>query len=238
MGRRGKGSILGHIVGKVSTVVLKDWKGVSVVQGVPVPRRNQRVKTEKESEQHDLFNLVGRFLGRALRAINLGYQQHKNAEMTPLNAATSYNMLHAVVGQYPDLQLDFKKVRFSNPIHKTENGWNIKLVGDEQTHPYLTWELNSFPERTTLRDDRLVVLCYYKLQNKVVPFITDTERHIGFFKLLVFRNPFESILLPDGTTVTREMPDLNEIHCWVYFISADRKRVSETEYLGQVFMKF
>lgn len=216
MGRRGKSSTLGHMTGKIGTVILKNWKGVDVVQSLPHWKTKKRICTDTQVVNQDLFKSVNAFLRPAIRAINLGFQQSKKAKMTPLNAASSFHLQNAVARTNESWSVHFSQVKFSRPIHQIDNGWNIEFGVDEESQLEVTWELNPFPEKTTLQTDFAVIVYHSQRYGKL--YLTDyTPR-----KLLGCKLP---------KVFTRAS---DEVNCWVYFVSDDHKRVSLTKYLGNI----
>jgi len=214
MGTRSK-SILGNIRGKVGYIVLTNWKNILVVKGLPS-------KTKKVSDdqrvQRVLFSAVTKFLCKATDIYRLGYQLPKKSNLTPMNLATTYHMANAVVGEYPDFSLELSKIKFTNAIRPTENGWNAKLTRETNSHVEVSWELNPFPEKVTQLDDQAVVVIYDSFENGFLMYNKGVQRR-GL-----------SFVIDYHTSAGLE------IFYWLFFISANGKFVSETEYLGSVTM--
>jgi hypothetical protein len=78
----------------------------------------------------------------------------------------------------------------------------------------VNWELNPFPGKSTQLDDEAVVVFY---DTKIDQFFTANR---------VQRNSLTCKL-----NVIRKLTG-NDFACWIFFVSADGKLVSETEYLG------
>lgn len=216
MGTR-SGSPLGDMSGKIGTINLTTWKSISVVKSLPT--KTNKVSFEQKC-QRNLFKTVQAFLYRATSTIKLGYQLPRKCSLSEMNMATSYTMLNAVLGEYPDYSIDMSKLKFSSPIRSIETGWNTEFTGGTDNIAELSWEINPFPDKVTCWDDHAVIVVY------------DTT-HATFFRI-------EGIKRRDlGYTFTdhyRELFAGNELFCWLFFISADSKFVSETEYLGMVKM--
>jgi hypothetical protein len=217
MGRRVKGSTLGLITGKVGTVIIKQWRGIETVQSLPHWKKGKRICSDDQIEQQVLFKSLSQFLNHSQSAIRLGFQLPKKAEMTPMNAALSYHLLNTVTGTFENWSIDYNKVKFSRPIHRIDNGWNIQFGVDEASVLQVTWELNPFPEKTTLNSDQAVIVYHSQRLARMRLATANTPRSAMVFKLPV--------------VLTLEA---DEINCWAYFISADKKRVSETKYLGTI----
>jgi hypothetical protein len=215
MGTR-SGSPLGDMSGKVGTIVLTKWKGINVVKSIPS-------KAKKVSflqlRQRNLFKSVMQFLEGVTDVIKLGYQLPKNAAMSEMNMAASYHLLNAVVGEYPDYSIDLSKVKFTNPITSTEKGWNSKFTGGKNLAFEVNWELNPFPEKVTCRNDNAVVVIYDSTSRKFMYEATNERSALSY--------SFSELIGLTG----------HDFYGWLFFISADGKRVSETEYLGMIRME-
>jgi hypothetical protein len=220
MGTIRKVSVLGRISGKIENIVVTKWKTQDVVKSTPSVRRKRKKLSAEKAESEHSFKVVQEFLyGIDTDVINTGYQLRKKDRMTAMNAATSYHLLNAVTGKYPDCSIDLTKVKFSRPLRSTENGYNVSFAASADGGFIINWELNPFPEKSTQLDDEAVIVFYDK---KIEQFFT-AER--------VQRNS-----LTCKFNVIRQLTG-NDFACWIFFVSADGKLVSETEYLGTLTVK-
>lgn len=217
MGRRVKGSTLGRITGKVGTVIIKQWRGIETVQSLPHWKKGKRICSDDQIEQQVLFRSLQQFLYHSRSAVKLGFQLQKKAEMTPMNAALSYHLLNTITGTFENWSIDYNKVKFSRPIYRIDNGWNIQFGVDDDSGLQVTWEINPFPEKTTFNSDQAVIIYHSQRLAKTQLVTSTTPRSAMVSKLPEVLTRFS-----------------DEINCWVYFISADKKRVSETKYLGTI----
>ncbi|WP_158796636.1 DUF6266 family protein [Pedobacter sp. L105] len=220
MGIRTKAPIIGDISGKVGTVVLSTWRGLNIIKEVPSTRKNKKVP-EKVAQQNGLFKIVSQFLefsGNDI--IKRGYQLRKKENMTAFNFATSYHMLNAVTGTFPNFSIDLSKVKFSRPLNSTQKGWNAVFIEDENGDLKVKWELNPFPKKTTQLDDEAVVIFYNATRGNFRISYDVQRSSLGY-------------IYP-----VKRQPSLvgHEIFSWLFFISADGKLVSETTYLGMLKM--
>lgn len=219
MGRITRGSILGDMKGKIGTIVVTKWKGEGVVKATPKLRRTRKKLTAAKAASEHSFKVVQNFLyGIDTDVIHTGYQLRQKDRMTPMNAATSYHKLNAVTGKYPDCGIDLTKVKFSRPLRPTENGYNVSFAESEDGGFTINWELNPFPEKTTQLDDEAVIVCY--------------DRETGQF---FTADRVQRSSLTCKRLLIRKFTG-HDIACWIFFVSADGKLVSETEYLGTLTM--
>jgi hypothetical protein len=216
MGTR-SGSPLGDMSGKIGTIVLTYYKTIPVVKGLPT--KTKKV-SPKQLNQREIFATVQTFLSKASGTIALGYQLPPKTANTEMNIATSYHLQNAVVGEYPDYYIDLSKVKLSKPIRSIEKGWNTEFTAGKNLFGEVSWEMNPFPDKATRWDDRAVIVIY-------------SDTHKNFYR-------HEGVLRRDlsysFTDRDREYFAGHEIFCWLFFISADGKFVSETEYLGMIKM--
>lgn len=215
MATKRNASVLGDYNGRVGTVVLSNWLSIDTMKARPIKRTNKK-PSEKLVQQNDVFSKVTDFLRSAADVIYIGFQQPRKAKMTALNAATSFHMLNAVVGDPADPYIDLAKVKFSCPIRSTQSVWNPVLSAEPGRKITVKWELNPFPNKNTQLDDKVFLLFYDKKENCFLTSEGDVKRNaMGY-----------SCTLMPGTG--------NEIYCYMFMASADGKLVSETEYLGVV----
>jgi len=102
--------ILGHFNGKVGTVVGSTWRGVSYMKSKPT--KGNRIPSQKQKEQQDKFRLISRFIKALLVLLRQSFSNGGN--MSAVNHAFSYNIMHAIMGVYPTYSLDYSKVLVSD----------------------------------------------------------------------------------------------------------------------------
>ena len=224
MGRARKKSLLGDITGKVGGLVYTDMRGTKVVKKMPSPPKKGK-KTREQAEQRAVFKCAERFLrGVGYDAVRLGYQLPKSTGMSEANAAMQHLMLEAVTGEYPDYSINFSKVKMSDPLRETEACWNASCVAGDGLTIEVTWEKNPYPEKTTRLDD-----------NAAIVFFNETWRRN------IYREMHSRVTVPRSALkwTLQAAPRFlgHHIHCWIFFVSADGKRVSQSEYLGIVTLK-
>jgi len=210
---------LGSIRGKVGTIVLSGWRGLEIAKSLPVFNKNLKISKAKVS-QNQLFALVRKFLTFSGDEIfNVSFPLSKKSKLHPKNEVTSYHLLHAVIGSSPDYSIELSKMKFSRPVHTTENGWNAVFIGEEGVGLIIKWELNPFPKKATQLDDQAVIVIYDTKFNAFRAFNYCVQRQSLAFTI-PFTNPHKQ----------------HKFYCWLFFVSQDKKLVSEAEYLGMVTM--
>jgi hypothetical protein len=208
-------SSLGDYVGKVGTVILTTWKSLCVMKSLHVTRRKTKV-SEAELTQRQLFKLIMKLLSKTGigSVIKLGYQEPKKPTMTPLNAASSYHLLNAVVGDAADPHLDLALMKFSKPIRPTQKIWRPILLPRVEKQITINWELNPYPQKCTQLDDRVILVLY------------DSEADAFQVAKTAIRSSL-TYTFSLGPQMTG-----HKMFCYLFLVSADGKLVSETQYLG------
>ena len=209
-----KPGAIGVVNGGIDTIVASKWKDTHVIKGKP--SKSNKPATLTQAQQRLKFKVVTTFLKRIFNVVAVGYQ-NPGKNLTAMNVATRYHLDSAVTGVYPDYQIDLPKVQLTMPSDTPDSGWNVKVTSAAGGLITLSWEDNVFPTPGTLPTDRMGTLLY------------DVEKDR-------FINVGESAARSALTNVI-EMPEAyagDTLHIWVYFVSADRKSVSTTDYLGTV----
>lgn len=102
-----KQGILGGFSGKVGTVVGSTWKKVSYMRALALSVANPR--TLRQLEQRSKFSMSMAFLRTLIPYVRVGYK-NLGRNKTAFNAAMSYIMRHALMGEFPDITVDYRRV--------------------------------------------------------------------------------------------------------------------------------
>jgi len=221
MGILVKASIFGEIKGKVGREVICGHRSQTVIKSAPGKRLNSDEKTKRVKDKA-LFKLVNVIVGKLTKRLPKGllkqtYQLPANAKYTAHNAMTKQVWSDALTGEYPDHYIDLSLVKFSKPLRPTEKARNVKLaIADDELQ--VSWELNPLPDKTTRLDDLVYVVCF-DIDQKMV-------------ELLSYATVRRSDLLCSEKLIYHVS---GHQYCfWLFLLSADGKRVSETQCLGTV----
>lgn len=224
MGIGRKKSIVSGITGKVGSLVITNWRGIEVVKSLPTPPKKGD-HTADQAKQRALFNCAEDFL----RAIGydvpgIGYQQRRGVGMSKSNAAMQHLMLEAVQGEYPDFSIDFGKVKMSSPIHEIDACWKGRCMAGDGMTIEVSWEQNPYPGKTTRSHDNAAIVFYDETWGRNIYREMHSREEVP-----------RSALKWNYTGFSRIVG--HHIHCWMFFVSADGRRVSRSEYLGMVTLK-
>lgn len=122
----------------MSKVVGYTWKGRDVIKThlVKVSNRN----TERQQQQRLRFGMVARLVQANRNAIRVGFSAYTR-DMTIRNVAMSYNVTIAVEGDFPEMRIDYTKVRVSmgdlQPLSE------VIVTSDTAVSLVLAWADNS-----------------------------------------------------------------------------------------------
>ena len=170
-------------------------------------------KTEGQLDQRTKFSTVLQFLQPLGGFIKVGFHAYA-IKMTEFNSAMSYNVKHAVTGEYPDYAIDFENALISR-------GGLTGALNPEANSPALgqvqfNWADNS-NDGNANPTDKVMVLVYNPEKNEAV-YVTDSpERSTGTYTLTVPDN------YADDT-----------VHAFIAFINEDDNVVSNSKYVGGV----
>lgn len=207
-----KPGIFGPFNGTVGHVVATKWKGKDVVKNSP-QKTNKKASLSQE-DQRSRFKLVNDFLGHCSGFIAVGYQAIAKKRI-PINVAATYHLENAVTGMYPEYELDYAKVKLSlhkaiDPVIKPEflleKGGVLKV----------SWQMPRMRSITTKSDDLAYIMCYNPSKRKSLEF---------------------QITRRSDLSATLNVPAFykgDELHCWIFFVSADGTFTSDTQYLGAI----
>ncbi len=100
----------GPFLGKVGNLVGSTWRGINYLRIMPASVHNPR--TPAQTNQRSKFLMVVQFVRPLLSFVKLGYKGFAE-NMTAYNAAMSYLLKNAVIGDYPDQEVAFSSVLVS-----------------------------------------------------------------------------------------------------------------------------
>lgn len=159
--------------------------------------------------------LVTALLKPVKKVINAGmkYSYKKKRSWTAYTLATSLNNPAAIMGEYPELEIDFAKVVLA--VGAIPVPQNPKAVLKDGRITF-TWE-SDLDNKEADEDDRVICVAYFP----------DTFQAFNVLEGARRGEEQQVIKLP---SFTEEM----NIETYMFFISDDRRRVSNSVYLGQL----
>ena len=132
-----KKGILGGFSGKVGIVVGASWKGIAYMRSLPQEVKNPH--TLRQRMQRSKFALTLSLLKPMTAFLRTGWKLYAHKQ-SPFNAAMSYAINNAVIGTYPDYDIDPSKVLVSRSALPTSTN---TFVSFDYGKVEFQWEGNS-----------------------------------------------------------------------------------------------
>lgn len=204
-----EGGMFGPHKGKVGNLVYYQRKGKNVVRVVgqitKAPTLNQLISRQEMS-------VSNKFCKSILPFAKYGFaQQIVGTDLSEYNVALSYTKKNALKGEYPELSVDYEQVLLSaGPLLRADALTTVivpeGLKFTWHAGPELQW-----PDNT----DQAMLLVYFPELNKTVYQLFGAVRSAGTDVLPISAPMLEGYF-----------------EAYIAFISADRKRVSDSVYAG------
>ena len=209
MGRIKRG-ILGGFHGTVGTVVGASWKGIDYMRSKAESIKNPR--TRGQVTQRNRFATTLFFLQPITSYIRIGFRPYA-VKQTGFNAAMAYNIKNAIIGEYPNFELDYSKALVSRGTLTPVQSASATAVSDGVL---FTWHDNS-GKGDALQTDMAMPLLFNKTKQEAV-FNTAAGKRFEEETTLAVPADWRG----------------SEVEVYLGFISADGKSVATSEYLGKV----
>lgn len=203
--------ILGGFSGKVGTVIGGNWNGIEFMRANPVHITNPQ--TAAQQDQRAKMGTMIRFLSPLKEILRTGFKKQAY-RMSAFNAATSYNLAHAITGTYPDYGVDYSKVRVSQG--KLPGALNPQISSSTNGQITFTWEDNS-SDNGAKGDDWSLLLVYNPEKGWTVTSFAESTRSLGS----------HTIILPANFSG-------DEVLCYIAFQNASQTVISDSEFLGSI----
>ena len=211
MGKIKKG-ILGGFSGKVGTVIGACLNGIDYMRSLP--KKSSKAPTQLQLDARAKFKLAMAFLKPLISVIRVGYQSYRGTPVTPLNAAVSDLISFGLTGVSPNFTVDYGRVVYSKG--ELSEPWSPEVdsaVSGEVTINWAASPVSALAQPT----DQLTVVVYNPEKGKYVYLANAAIRSALTFDLTM---PMDF----SGDTV----------HCYLFFVSANGKKVSSSTYVGSV----
>ncbi|WP_316838972.1 DUF6266 family protein [Pedobacter gandavensis] len=200
----------GHPSGKIGTVVFYMLNGQPVCRLIGRPGKpslKQKSNRQAMSVTMDLVTPLADF-------INVSFKlEAEGTVRNPHNLATSYNKKHALMGEYPDIKVDYTKVILSNGALEMAEDFKISKMEEGIS---LSWNPESF--RNGANDDILMVAISHPSHKRASSYLNASKRSDGS----CFIPLYEESLLKE------------QMEIYVCFKSANEKMISDSAYVGNL----
>lgn len=205
--------ILGAISGAVGTVVGAVVRGVATIRAKP--KKSTKPPVQSQINQRSKFGLMTGFLANAKSEIEIGYQSYNNV-MSPMNAAVQFNLKNAITGVTPDFKVDYPNVQISKGSLLGSSTITVAAVAGAMLN--ITWDVTaelSESDQLLRSTDEGVIMLYAENGKRFLHSIGTITRGDGLINVHL-----PKVFVGD------------KLHTWFFFMTADGKSVSTSQYLG------
>ena len=202
---------MGGFKGILGTAVGSKWKSKSVIKSRP-PAKRTTPSTELQLQQQAKFKLLITFLKPIRTLLNLTLKKPAGGDMSGHNMAFSINK-NAITGLYPAFSMDYSKVLLSQG--SLENADAPSAASTASGKLVFTWTDNSDGENTLISDTAFVA-AYCEEKKRWVQKQQIATRNAGSCSL--------DVAAFSG----------KQVQTYIGFMSADRKKISDSIYTGIV----
>ena len=204
-----KNGINGPVIGKFGNKVAYLLNGQNIIRGIGIVNH----WSDKQLANWIRTAIITDLLNPVLDFVRIGFDSVKNKYDTAYNSALSLNKKTATKGTYPNVEIDFPKVRFSQGIIPAPKNTLVKLEGNNL---FFNWDPDIETSGTGKRD-QVMLIAYFPEYKKAISLRSGARRMEGKEQLKL-------------TSFTKQMV----IETYMSFIADDRKNVSDSVYCGQV----
>ena len=210
---RVQNTLIGRASGAVGQVVFLTWKRLNVTRAKPIDVANP--DTLPQQEQRNRFIILRRFFDNNQIAINTGLSLYAK-KLIPVNVFFKQNIKTAFINPFPPVQqLVFSKLIIAKGII-TPIPISFITAFSITTFAKITWSPEIIGKEMTFSDDAHAIMW-----NET----TDT-----YFYLSGVKRANEELTVNLSTTFS-----INDvIHAWLFFVSADGRKVSDSTYLSKI----
>ena len=160
------------------------------------------------------FDVLGHFLKPVKPFINVGFDLvTRGTKWSPINKATSVNYSNAIKGEFPHQEIDYSKAILTMGNMPSVENVDVQVVdGGLEFSWDPNWKIGNM-----LSSDRVMLLAYCPAKCTAF-FILDGEKRS--------KGKEQLEILPSQDKVN--------LHTYLAFIAADRKRISTSIYTGEI----
>ena len=200
--------VMGNVKGKVGTVVFTRWKKLYIAKGLYNKRKKKDVSQLSQVAQ---LAMMSSFIKAFSDEIKLGFRKNTNKH-TERSIAMKYNLANAIEGTFPHQSINYRKIKMSDG--SLEGAWATKLFF-EPDQVRVTWQMSELSNQKTIGKDKAQILVYNLTKKITLSRKTNLERNALEYTINDLKGH-------TGDT----------IHVWIFFVSANGKMVSNSDYIG------
>ena len=201
----------GAMTGRTGKLVGRKTKNGNILS--LTPHKSNRPATEGQFQVRSELSTMSSFLVCAIKIIRTGFKHHAK-KMTPMNAAMSYNLKHAIKRTESDFEIDYPKVMFSRGLLLEPDTPAVAVEAGQKV--IFSWVPEQEDTAYNSEADLVSIVTYNVSQNKFTTAVNKGSRGDGLY----------TMMLPDNFKG-------NMVHCYISFTSIKGK-ASNSVYLGSV----
>jgi hypothetical protein len=209
MGKISKG-ILGGFAGTVGTVIGGNWKGIDYMRSKPAVRSGE--PTPAQAAHRQRFTVVGAFIKAINEVLSIAYREYPS-KMSANNHVFAHVAKNAIIGQYPNLGIDYAKVILASG--KLLNAVNPTAAAGAAGEVRFEWT-NNADSGIAKAGDRAMLIVYCEELKQCAFDVSGANRSQS--------NGVAAVAAFSGKTV----------HTWLTFISETGKDAATSVYTGSV----
>ena len=206
-----KESPIGVVSGKLGMISGAKWKGINYLRVLPASVANPR--TVKQLNQREKFSVTLNFVNPIRQFLKIGFRNYA-VQMTPVNAAFSYNIQNAITGTYPNFAIDYPNALVSRG--EIAPALNQAAASTVAATVVFTWDDNSGEINGSETDKTLLLVLN-----------TAKRQAVTVDELATRADGTQTIIVPNSFS-----GDL--VHCYIAFTDMDGIDVSNSMYAGAI----
>lgn len=213
-----KNEINSPLSGKIGNIVACNWKGIPYLRSRPT--KVNHPNTEKQLAHRMRLSLIMKFFSYFKVFLSYSFSPYAIGK-TAFNAAVSENMKTALVGDYPDINIDYSKVVLSKGELPSIKNSSVEKMGDNSIK-FLWTRIDNYEKGYD--NDRAIILVYNS-DNKSIIFKTNMGKRADCETSIEIPNEYKNCCL----------------HCYIMFVNIDfilgkisPKNISYSSYCGKL----
>jgi hypothetical protein len=199
----------GHIIGKVGGLVGTNLRGENIVKTAPKKRTSS---SPKQLAQQSKFKIANDFYTSIKKLVNVTFASEGNGPGS--SNATGHLLNNAISGTAPNIFIDYSKVSISRGHLPPPEESVVTTDGNSIT---FTWIDNSAFGSASETDEAMLVVYCPSIEGAISEINAGTRKG-------------------GSATIDASLFEGEEVHTWLGFIKANKKKVSDSRYTGKLML--
>lgn len=197
--------IFGGVSGKIGNIIGYELNKQKVIRTIGI---NNKPPTAKQLNNRQQMKVIMVFFSPIENLIRTGFNpKAKNTTKNFHNLAISCNKPYALIGFYPNVEIDFSKIVFSKGNLPQPINAEAKLIDN---HIEFTWDATKSKDQ--------VMLLVYSPESKLSCYTNSGARKSAGKELLELKHNMRN----------------EQLEVYISFVSDDREDVADSLYLGSI----